>query len=118
MQHLQDPGHNDNNNVLAGAATTLSLLSLPTDNSNSQHLNKNHIKCSYNHTHHHFLDYFNDHIPDDSVIYTSDIPFQYSKIEGRYTKFIGNPIDSAFIAIKRDHEFLISHGRNCYVWQC
>ena len=35
----QEPTHNDNEDALAGAAATLSLLSPSTDNSNSQHLN-------------------------------------------------------------------------------
>ena len=30
---LQEPGHNDNDNALAGVATALSFLSSPTDNS-------------------------------------------------------------------------------------
>ena len=83
----------DNNDALVGAATALSLLSPPTDNSNSQHINQSHIKCYYDHTHHQFLDYF-------------------SKIDGRYVKFKGNPIGLVFIAVKRDLKFLISQGRN------
>ena len=70
----QEPAHNENNSVLAGAATALSLLSPPTDNSNSQDINKSHIKCYYDCMHHHFLDYFNDPILDDAVIYAGDIP--------------------------------------------
>ena len=54
---LKEPGHNNNDDALAGEAATLSLLSPPTDNSNSQHINKSHMKCYYDHTHCHFLDY-------------------------------------------------------------
>ena len=78
----QEPAHNDNDNTLAGAATTLSLLLPPTDNSNSQHINYSHMKCYYACTHHCFLDYFKNPILDDVVIYAGDIPFKY-KIEGR-----------------------------------
>ena len=70
------------------------------------------MKCYYNHTHCHFLDYFNDPILDDAVIYAGDIPFQYNKVEGRYTEFIGSPKGTAFIAVKRDHKFLIIQVRN------
>ena len=66
------------------------------------------MKCYYHHTQCHFLDYFNDPILDDAVFYTSDIPFQYNKIEGGYTEFIGNLIGTVFIATKKDHEFLLS----------
>ena len=51
-------------------------------------------------------------IPGDSVIYASNIPFQYSKIEGRHTEFIGNLIGTVYMAVKRYHEFLIRQGRN------
>ena len=37
---------------------------------------------------------------------------QYNKIRGRYIEFIGNPIGSVFITVKRDHKFQISQGRN------
>ena len=94
------PAHNDDNNALLGAATTLSLLSLPTDNSNSQQINQSHIIWYYDCTHHHFLDYFTNPIPDDAVIYTGDIPFQY-KIEARCTEFIGNPIGIFYSSKKR-----------------
>ena len=66
------------------------------------------MKCYYDQTHCHFLDYFNDPIMDDAVIYIDNIPLQYNKIEGRYTEFIGNPIGTG----KRDHEFLIVQRRN------
>ena len=56
----QEQYHNDNKDVLAGAATAFNLLSPPTENFNSQHLNQSHMKCYYSHTHGSFLDYFND----------------------------------------------------------
>ena len=74
----------------------MSLLSPPIDDSNNQKLKKSYMKCSYDHTHDHFLDYFNDPIPDDAVIYTGDIPFKYNKVEGRYTQFIGNLATTIF----------------------
>ena len=41
-----------------------------------------------------------------------DIPFQYNKIEGRFSEFTGYPIGLVFIAVIRNQEFLISQGRN------
>ena len=55
----QETSHKENIDTLAVAAAALSLCS-PTDNSNSQHLNQSYMKCYYDHTHCHFLDYFND----------------------------------------------------------
>ena len=46
-----EPCHNDNEVALASAAAALSLLSLPTDNSNHQQFNNSHMKCYYDHTH-------------------------------------------------------------------
>ena len=115
MLSSQGITNNDNEEALAGAAATLSLLSLPTDNSNSQNLSQHLVKmkCYYDHKHFPFLDYFNDTIPDDAVFYASDIPFQYNKMEGMYTEFIGgNLIGTCFVAAKRDQEFLVSQGRN------
>ena len=104
----------DNEEALAGAVIMLSLLSPPTDNSASENLSQSSakMKCYYHHRHHCFLDYFNDPIPDDAVIYTSDIPFHYNKIEGRCTEFIGNPIGTVFIAAKRAHKFFSSQSSN------
>ena len=108
----QEPNHNDNDDILAGATTALSLFSPPIDNSNSPHINQSHMKCYYDQTHQCFFDYLNDPILDNAVIYTGGIPFQYNKIEGRYTEFIGNPIGTIFIAIKSYHESLLSLGKN------
>ena len=41
------------------------------------------MKCYYDHTHHHFLDYFNDPIPDDTVIYAGGIPFSVQQDRGQ-----------------------------------
>ena len=70
------------------------------------------MKCFYEHTYCHFLHYLNNPITDDAVIFTSSISFQYNSIDGRYTEFIGNSISTVFITAKRDHEFLVSKGRN------
>ena len=56
------------------------------------------MKCYYHHKHHHFLDYFNDPILDDAVIYVNDIPFQYNTREVKYTEFIGNSAGTIFVA--------------------
>ena len=100
MLSLQEPNNKDNEEELAGAATALSLLCAPTDNSNSQHHNQRHLTCYCDHTHHYFLDYFNNPTPYDAVIYAGDIPFQYNKIEGWCTEFVGNPIGKVSIAVK------------------
>ena len=42
----------------------------------------------------------------------SDIYFQYSEKEGRYTEFIGNATSTIFVATKRDHEFLLGQRSN------
>ena len=86
--------NNDNEEALAGAATRLSLLSPPSGNSPSQNLSQSSVKMKsyYYHTQHCFLDYFNEPILDDALIYASGISCQYNKIEGRYTEFIGNPM--------------------------
>ena len=84
MLPLQTITSDDNEEILAGAAATLSLLSPTTDNSTCQNPSQSPIKmkCYYHHTHCCSLGYLNDPIPDDVVILTSAIPFQYSKIEG------------------------------------
>ena len=108
MLPLQTITSDDNEEVLAGIATALSLLTPPTNNSASKNLNQSSVKmkCYYHHKHCYFLDYINNPISDDAVIYTSDMPFQYNKRECRYTKFIGDPTGTVFIAAKRDHKFL------------
>ena len=99
----------DNEEALDSAAATLSLLYHSADNSASENLSQNSIKmnCYYHHKHCCFLDYFNDPIPGDAVIYTSDIPFQYNKTEGRYTEFIGKPMRTVFMAAKKGSQIFI-----------
>ena len=65
----------DNEEALAGAATTLNLLSPPTDNSTSQNLCQSPVKmkCYYHNTHYCFLDYFHDPV----ISYT--IPHWWTK---------------------------------------
>ena len=40
-----------------------------------------HCECS------HFIDYFDDPVLDDMVIYAGDVPFWYNEHEGIYTSF-------------------------------
>ena len=100
----------DNEETLDGVAATLSLLSSPTNNSTIKNLSQRSakMKCYHHHKHHHFLDYFNDPILYDAVIYVSDIPFQYNEREGRYAEFIGYPTGTIFVAAKKNHKFLFS----------
>ena len=80
---LQGTTNNDKEEALAGAATALSLLSPPTNNLNSQIPNQIHMKCNYNKTHCHFLDYLDYPILGDAIIYAGNTSFQYNKEEGR-----------------------------------
>ena len=78
---LQTITSDDNEEAFAGAATILSLLSSPTNNSASENLSQSSakMKCYY-HNKHYSLGYFNDPIQDDAVIYTSDnLPVQQKK---------------------------------------
>ena len=70
------------------------------------------MKCFFCHEQNCFLDYFNDLVPDHVLIYASDVPFQYSEREGRYTEFVLNPTGTTFVAIKRDQEILLGQRRN------
>ena len=86
-----------NEEALADAGTTNLLL--PTNkNSTSKNIRRNsaRMKCYYHCKQNCLLDCFDDPIPDDTVIYMSDIPFQYNKREARYTEFIGNPTGTIF----------------------
>ena len=70
------------------------------------------MKCYVHHEQNTILDYFNDLGPDDAVSYASDVPFQYSEREGRYTEFIGNPTRIFFAPGQRDHEYLLGQISN------
>ena len=54
-----------------------------------------------------FIHYFDDPVPDGAVIHAGDFPFQYKEQEGTYTDFCGNPTGYIFLAVSRDHKFLI-----------
>ena len=70
------------------------------------------MKCYFHCKQNCFLDYFDDPFLDDAVIYTNNIPFQYMEKVGRYTEIIGNPTGTIFVAVKRDHKFLLSQRSN------
>ena len=70
------------------------------------------MKSYFYHQQNFFLDYFEDSIPDDSIIYKTDIPFQNSKREVRYMKFIGNQTGTIFVATKMNNKFLLSQRSN------
>ena len=44
-----------------------------------------------------FLDYFNDPVPGDAVIYVGNIPFWYSEREGTYTELLDDETENAFL---------------------
>ena len=67
------------------------------------------MKCYFHRQHNHFIDYFDDHAPDGTVIYAGDILFCYNGQEGNYTEVLGNPKGNIFLAASRDHEFLLIH---------
>ena len=85
MLSLQTITSVDNKEALAGATATVSLLSLPRNNSTCTNLSQN-----------------------SAVIYIGDIPFQYNERESRYTEFIGNPTTIVDVASKRDQQFLLN----------
>ena len=89
LSHIIPSGGNEE--TFTVAATTASLFSPLNNNSSSANLSQNscRMKCYYHKKQKCFIDYFDDPIPDDAVIYVSDILFQYNEIEGRYTEFIG-----------------------------
>ena len=70
------------------------------------------MKCYFHHRQNHFLNYLNDPVPDDAVIYISDVPFQHNKREGRHTEFIGNSTGTIFVATKRNQEILLRQRNN------
>ena len=70
------------------------------------------MKCHYHHKQKFFLDYFDNPIPDDAVIYVNDITFQCNEKEGRCAEFIGNLTGTIFVATERDHGFLLSQKSN------
>ena len=78
--------NDDNEEALAGAAAAASLLSPSANNlaRTNIFLNSVRMKCYFHHEQNCFLDYFDDPILDDAVIYTRDIPFQDNEKEGRY----------------------------------
>ena len=53
-----------------------------------------------------FLDCFDDPVPDEAVIYISDVLFQYNESDSRYTEFLGNPTGTTFVADKSNQEIL------------
>ena len=54
--------------------------------------------------HNHFIDYFDDPIPDDAVIYAEYMPFWYHESEGMHKEFLDNPTGNGFLVANRDHE--------------
>ena len=70
------------------------------------------MKCYFHHEQNCFLDYFDDLVPDDAVIYMSDVPFQYKEREGRYTEFVGNPTGTTLVVFKRDQKILLGQRNN------
>ena len=81
---LQATPSDENEEALAGATATVSLLSPPANNSASATLSQNEtrIKCHFHQKQNLLrLFYFDGPILGDADIYGSDIPFQYNKRE-------------------------------------
>ena len=70
------------------------------------------MQCYFHHLQNCFIDYFDDPILDDPVIYAGDVPFQYKEQESMYTVFLGNPTGNDFLATSRDHKLLLSPKGN------
>ena len=84
------------NTHIGEAATSLNLHSPPRDSLeliilSDASQNSTIMQCYFYHLWKCFLDYFNDQVPDDAVIYTGDVPFQYNKQEGMCSEFLGGP---------------------------
>ena len=58
------------------------------------------------------LNYFEDPVPNGTVIYMDDVPFQYKERQDKYTEFLGNPTSMIFVADKRHHELLLNQISN------
>ena len=56
-----------------------------------------------------FLNYLDDVVPDDSVIYMADTQFWYSEKEGMFTEVLENLTGNVFLATSRDHKLLLSY---------
>ena len=100
--------------ALTGVTTALSLSSLPKNNSTCMNLSQNSTrkKCYFHHKQNHFLDHFEDPVPDGAVICGDGVPFQYNEWEGKYMVFVGNPTGIIFVATNRDHEFWLNQKGN------
>ena len=77
---LQTMNSNHNEEVLAGVVTKMNILLPPNNELPSTKFNQisARMKCYFHHEQNCFLDYFDDPLPDDAVIYVSDVPFQYT----------------------------------------
>ena len=67
------------------------------------------MRCYLHYPYNYFIDYFDDPVPDDTVIYAGHVLLQYNEQEGTYTEFFGNPMHCVILAASRDHEFLLNH---------
>ena len=74
-------------------------------------------KCYLHHEQNCFLEYFDDPVPDDAVIYMTDVPFQYNEGEGRYTEFKGNPIGTNVVANKGIKKILLGQRNHALICQ-
>ena len=111
---LQTIINNQSDEASVCEADRTSLLSPTNNNQNVMNISQNSasVKCYFHHEHNCFLDYLKDQVLDDTVIYMSDVPFQYNKIESRYTGFIGNLTGTTLLATKRDQEILLGQRNN------
>ena len=114
MLPLQTRNSDHGEEALSGATTVLSLPSPSKNNSTYMDLSQNSaiMKCYFHHEQKCFLDYFEDPVPDGTVIYVGNVQFQYNECEDKHTEFIGNQTGIISVATNRDHEFLLSHKGN------
>ena len=89
---LQTIISNQTDGVLAGVTNRTSVLSCTNNDPNSINISQNsaRMKCYFHYKQNCLLYYFDDPVPDDAVIYMSDVPFQDNEREGMYTEFIDN----------------------------
>ena len=111
---LQTIINNQSDEVSANSADRTSLLSSTKNNPNGKNISHSSagMKYYFHHEQSCFLNYFGDLVPDEAVIYASDLPFQYNERKVRYTKSISSPTDTTCVAAKRDYKILLGQRNN------
>ena len=111
--HLQIRDSSDSEGTVPGATTSPNLHPPILDSSQYITLSdaghhSTRMRCYFHYQCNHFIDCFDNPVPQDAVIYAGIVPFQHEQ-EGKYTKFFGHPTGYIFLAASRDQKFLSGH---------